>query len=371
MSAHRRSFDSRVLVLEFDSVRQAERFAAAEDPRDVVTELMGMLRAALLISDRVLLTDSMILDGVFFAHMPPEVLAQALGVPVQDLPITVICSHDSLQASLRAKRRDRTYVWQLDDHLSANAKRRHFDTWVTTRSLVLEPYVALAPFRPFDDQWRAGLSRAAQRYLATAVHLTKRSEFVRLDARMRAAHPSDDDVAEVALWWHTSYLIAIAVSAHADWLRFDAPPPGSDGLARHARPGRRRLYVADEVTRLATRMTPAVFGQVRYLTEESRAAVHEKPTGLRMRNLTYAIKKPLEKHNRIGAIASAAMRLLIGAAAAAVALPFLGDLFPAAQVAWAAFAVVAVASTPWDAVRSLFDALRRHEAIMSIRAEEP
>lgn len=357
---------SRVLVLELDSVRQAERFRAAESPQQAIREITGMIRMALLVSEHILITDSMLIDGVYFAHMPPEDLAAALGVHSADLPMTVLTAASTLEGAVRSKRRDRAFRWQVEPEL----RKAHWAAWTALGPrLTLEPQGRLAPFTDPSPEWVAQLSPAARAHLAAARALTSRSLFYALSDAAQRAHPNDPGIREIRLWWDTAYLIAIADGNRANWLRFDEPHGERDGLDSRAAQGRRRVHLAAHVTKTATEVTPPVFGTIRYTTRTQRAAVLEKPTGYRMRSLSYAIQKSVTTHSRTRAFISAALRVVLAGLAIVAALPLLPDVLNGWNVAWLVFAAAAIASLPYDAIGTIFEAGRREEAILSVRVD--
>lgn len=360
------------MILELDTVLQSERFDAVPAAQ-AVAQITGMIRAALLVSDRILVTDTMILDGVYFAHMPPDALAQALGMTVHELPITVVCGDGAsrgtndecrvptLAQALGSRLSNVAFIWQLHKHLDIDQMKAHWAAW-TQPDLPFgrEPYGKLEPFRPLDDECRKTLSPAAVGYLEAIEGIVKRSEVNAVE------FPEDsDDVRSIRQWWETSYLLGIAGALRSDWLRFDAPQIGPDWLGRTVVPGRRQLHISADLATTTATMTSAIYGSVRYVTRRQRAALCEKPSLGRMKNLTYAIQQFLGGAGRIRDLVSAVTRLMIALLAVFFMLPMQPGWVPASPLLWVGIAIAAAATVPWDAVETIFKTAARQDAIMS------
>ena len=102
----------RVMVADFDSVRQMEmwqREGAAEAER----RLTAMLRLAVLLEGRLILTDSQLLDGIYFLTHGPAGIARLLGCNPERIPLTVSLEgrFHSLEESLLAKKASPAFEW--------------------------------------------------------------------------------------------------------------------------------------------------------------------------------------------------------------------------------------------------------------------
>lgn len=374
------------MILELDSTRQARRFLQF-GVTAAVAQLTGMIRAALLISDRILVTDAMILDGLYFAHMPPEALAQALGMALHELPISVVCPRTpvvegealgrgepgrimSLGESLADKRSRATFLWQLEDHLKPSEIEAHWSDW--TRSylpLELEAYRSMEAFSPPDPRWFESLSPAATEFLDSVGELVIRSVVERHLVEARESAPGDNGIVQVHDWWETSYLFAIARALDSDWLRFDTPDQGRDGFRRGPTPGRHWVHVSHELLAAASSMTAAAYSVVRHVTRTDRAALAAKPSKPRMDDLMYAIAGALGGASRVRDLWGAVARLVIALVAVAFSLPFEARWLPSGVLVWVGIAVVAVSTVPWDAVATMFRSTTRQDAVMSFRSE--
>lgn len=167
----------RVLVFELDSVRQKERFEAL-GPQQAIREITGMIRAALLLSERLNITDTMLFDGVYFAHMPPSKLAAALGVHTAELPLTVLCRKQTLKETTHAILSNLGFTWQIEDR---EMRAAHLLAWTALDGLLsIEPQGALGAFPAPLGAWEASLSSEAKTLLNKVRVLTRRSDVYNL-----------------------------------------------------------------------------------------------------------------------------------------------------------------------------------------------
>lgn len=408
---------SRLMLFELDSVRQARRLGplwdtgsaasgvGQESLADAVADIIGMIRTSLMIADRLLVTDSMILDGAFFALMPPAQLAESLGCSVHELPLRVLCQEPSLGASLEKKRSNPTFRWQLSSLLDAEGLKRHWTAWTAPGlPLRIERYgelgqpareggfIASEPPEQLTRQIRRMLdtppadatgvdANAVLRLLDHLVGLRSRSRVEAACATACAeASPSTCTAIERARrWWESEYLRQVAESNGADWLHFPAPgkqPGATDVPAESTAPlspehgQRRRIRVSGELKRTLSAVPPAFFAIMRFKVADEREALRRSPSNRRMNDLTYALTHLVEKKSRPVEFGASAGRLLLAAIAIAAAIPDLpGELF-GLNVAWLAFALAAIATIPFSDVRALAGTLRRQSvAELSIETE--
>lgn len=348
---------SRVLVFELDSERQAARYVDAQSPGDATRDILRIVRTALLVADRIAVTDAMLLDGMFFAHMPPEDLAAALGLHVSELPLEIISTGGSLADTLATKRRDRTFIWQIEQSLDRRRRIDHWDAWVAAAGMLrihtAERFVSRvhedgveSPFRPPNAEWVAGLSDVAQAHLADIRGRAGRSEVHLLSDAVQRRYPSDHGLAQVRQWWDDAYLVAIAHANSADWLRFDARVQGTDGLNPVAAKHRRRLRIPESLVTLAGSVPGGIYSEMRFVSAAQRRALHRHPSAVRVRNLAFTASRLAEGESRPVTILGAVGRLMVGVAAALIALPIFGE----SGWQWAAIGAGAIATIPWDAV---------------------
>ena len=106
------AFIRRVMVADFDSVRQKDLWQR-EGEAEANRRLTGMLRLACLLEGRLILTDSQLLDGIYFVTHGPDDVAGVLGCDPGRIPLTVSveAKFQSLEDSLRAKTADPVFEW--------------------------------------------------------------------------------------------------------------------------------------------------------------------------------------------------------------------------------------------------------------------
>lgn len=365
------SLRSRVLVLELDSIRQADRFADADSVEDAVTELTGVIRTALLLTDRISVTDSMLFDGTYFAHMPPDALAQALGVHASALPIEIIASHDTLAASLRNKRDAVGFEWQSGKHLTRDRMARHHEAWVAMEGRIsLSRYGAMPDLLPPDPDWLESLTPTAVSLVERIRGERRRSLALAAIAEAQQSSPHDNAVANVRRWWLNGYNMAIATAVDADWLRFDAIDDADDGLQRASAAGRRRIAVSPKIVEIATEVPAPVFGTVRAATAPHRGRLRRAASWWTMRNLTYALTTATKGSSLLGAITDAVTRVGIAAFAIAMAVPGASEQVTGWGLAWLVFGISALSTVPYGAIGLLFTVLRRDRVpLLSFRID--
>lgn len=388
------SVHSRLLLLELDSVRQAERLGpslcrhqGAEPLADAVRDLVGMIRTSLMIADQLLVTDSMILDGAFFALVPPSHLAEALGCSLHELPLTVLSSSATLRGALSDKRDNPEFAWQLSGLLPPEHLERHWAAWSDpTLPFRVESYGSHgSPLHPDGFVSRTPPSSltdgvpVVSDFTQLAVKTPSRSAVETLCAEAKTAHPEDSDLLEgVRRWWESAYLIRIAESNRADWLTFDSRSPAEDDAANgstdgdetHARQ-QKSLRVDGALRTTLSLVPPSLYAIMRFKVQPERTALRHRPSRYRFRNLTYALTHLVEKKSRPVEVGAAAGRGLLALIAIMAAVPNLSGTIFGIDIAWVAFSVAAVATIPFGDVRTFVDTMRRRpDAELFIQPEE-
>ncbi len=366
---------SRVLLLDLDSVKQSERLGPliqhdSAGLKQAICDIMGMIRTALLVSDELLITDSMLLDGIFFALHSPTELAIALDVPIKELPMTFVCEGGSLSNSLKSKRSRPDFEWQLDKYgLTPQEMERHWNAWLEfEQTLSFEGYRKSFRLPEPDPRWLNSLPPCARRRWDEMFAVTERSKINKLKAAYDSEESDDEeDTGSLFECWGQAYLAAMADSLEANWLMFDVPEAARKMYLDPAHESRRQLGLSTDLVTLASQMTPSVFGTVRYQTRTLRERLGERPSGSRMRNLTFGIKSPLSQPGRIQVLVSSVTKILIAVLAVAVAFPVEGAV--PTNVIWIGFLATALSTIPWESVKPLLSALKPEKAILSISNE--
>lgn len=346
---------SEVLVLEFDSVNQAMRFDL-QPPRQAINQLTGMLRSALLVSERVILTDSMVLDGTYFGFMSPSRVAMALGTHIEALPLTIICTKGDLRTSLQEKLNNDRFVWQSRRHFDETQLRAQREAWCDVAAMLeVKPYKPMPSPSPADRRWVETLSEGARAYLARIEAVQERSTFIDI-SRCGIAKGTSTEGRQIDQWWHSRYLISIAQALNVDWMSFEGP--GFDESLLIETVSRPVFRISNYITDQVTSMSAVPYGVIRDLTQNARSALHRKPTHHRMLNLSYLIRTSLTYPSRPEIILGATLRLLIAIVAITAATPALPTDLNGWDLAWLTFATAALATMPWDAIQTLFSATR-------------
>lgn len=362
---------STVMILELDSVRQAEYFDKAAHPLEAVSKITGMIRTALLVSEELTITDSMLLDGMYFAHMPPQQLAQALGVHVHDLPLQVLCSDETLDESLKTKWMREDFIWQLRSRLPEERLGSHWAAWTDpVLDLRIGSFRTMANLPVPDERWAARLSERS-RALLDSISITKRRSVAHAAISAAVvADPGETGIEQVARWWNHRYLVAIAEANDADWLRFDDTAIDANGLSAYDRRSRRRLRIPLGMVDTARKVNGPMFGTLRYRTENARRGVTTRPSGYRMRNLSWAVTRLTEQPSRATALWSATVRLIFAALAVLISLPYLNLTFLGLDVAWVAFGTLVLTTVPFDAVFMVTGTFLQHgQPLLSSRVK--
>ncbi len=362
-------FGRRILIAELDSMAQRARFDSRPDAT-ALRELTGMVRTAYLLSDRIVVTDAMLLDGIYFMHMTPDRIAVALGVAPYELPMTVLSGFSRLGDALDAKRSARDQIWQTGDRVEVpgwpervvEAQRQ----WIESAEagvFDIEPFADSGEDRAGsgfvrsvpDPDWVAALPAGPAALLAQALAAPSRSVFETAhDASVAAlevggASGERAALGAVADWWRGAYLDEVAERNGVDWIRFDAA--ADHAVANDADvsgQGRRHFLLAGSVVDHVREMPPGAFGAARYAARESRAAFMERQTPRRLRGLAFSVVAGLTAPRRGRVLAASASRLVLAVAVVVVSLPFLPSTLWGMEMAWLAFGAAVVATVPWQ-----------------------
>ncbi|MGO1590565.1 MAG: hypothetical protein ACTHW1_08725 [Ancrocorticia sp.] len=214
---------SRILIAELDSMAQAERYAT--DPELATAQLSGMLRTGRLISEAVLVTDVMLLDGTYFMTLGPEGVLRELGARDSEFPLVLTGTSDSLTSALKERVDNPDFPWSLEAVTTGNQApqwvRDRWQEWISFEQRGLIHYVTQSgEFELPTDTARPAVD-SPHRELFTALENEKtRRKAIKLinEGSLNAA-----DQKNVFRWWNDLYLRAIAKRADADWLSFEAP----------------------------------------------------------------------------------------------------------------------------------------------------
>ncbi|SDK43879.1 hypothetical protein SAMN05216282_10657 [Cryobacterium psychrotolerans] len=368
----------RALIGELDSVEQSHAYAGVGVAAQTIAEarILGMIRTGVLLSENVLITDSMLLDGVFFLSVGPTELAARLGRTGLPLPLILSTLSGSLRAALEAKEADPTFTWQLRKHGFLGGGdgawppprvRAAWDAWIDASERGLLPLDTDHVQGPFDPAIRralltgvdrpANLSEPAAGLLAVGTTLTRRSTFTTTHDAAVQLSPQVTDFDAVHTWWNDAYLDALAQVTNADWIRFK-PRATADPLDKgRGDASRRRFHFSGSVIDTMTAAPPTVFASLHYAVSPQRARLAKSPSQSAVNGIGYAVRQHLAIPSRREVVTSSAIRFLLAAIALTVGLPFVPERWDWIETAWI-LALVALASMPWGTLLTIWQTSR-------------
>lgn len=360
----------RLLVLDFDSVRQRARFAEAENAARAVDELVGQLRVALLINTELVFTDAMIVDGEFFRRMTPSDLAATLGCSPHRLQFVVYSTAATLREALVEREESSDFDWQT-------APR---DAESPARGAVLEAWLRAAqegwfgvekfppdrrPFRiptPSPSVAQSLESDAGRSVLAEVSANSNRTLALRrlADERERAesgesSAPSGADLQAIDRWYQGAYLQAVADSNRARWLSFEAP------AASRPRNPRRNWRVSTRLIEQCREDSPVAFALAVAQTTELRERFAKQPTGSTLRSIVYgALSATPSASHLTRVLGGIGVRLAI--AVGTIIVAFVGQWSTASSWGWVVggLGLVVLSTVPWADFGSIRDIYRVH-----------
>ena len=351
---------SRILIAELDSPAQAQRFAAAgpEKAARAVTELTGMLRVGMLVSDSILVTDAMLLDGQYFVTLGPEGVLREVGGSQARYPLTVTGPHATLRDGLRARLEREEFQWSLPNVHSGIVPadvQRSWDEWLRFVEAGLIRYeqqtASAAPLR-------TGTPPARTEDALARLHASGIGDMAYRSQAWSAIAELELDEAErvdVRTWWTDAYLRMIAENASADWISFDSDTERP--LALRAQDI--ELPLSATVVEWARESTPATIAVAWDASADQRRRLHEKPTWSRMRDLSFAVTQASTAPSRWGVLIGSVMKIGIALVVIALALPGLEIGSIDSPWTWVAFVGAIATTLPFDSLWALKDLLRR------------
>ena len=361
-----------VLVREFDSVEQTLLYE--RNGHGATSILLGMLRAAVLLSETVLLTDSMLLDGLFFFVLGPRDVAAALGVSPHELPIRVLARTGSLLDTLRAQETEPTWRELAErgflghgeaDLLEVGRRRDEWARSAARGDFAVGRY-GTAPFELRFGEADRFLSTLHEPARAAALAILEERgrlrAFSHLDqARTQAGVALTPDFERVRSWWNEAYLRAIAAQHGAHWIRMttECDPDGS------AVPGDAPRTVSGRLLETLRTMPPPAFGTVLYATDDERRRFRRVGTQRALNGLAFAVRSALPGPSRRSAVVLGVVwRLVISAVVIVLSLLPKG---PDLEVTVVAVVVLLLTTVPWSELWRLRDVARRnHEATITL-----
>lgn len=344
--------DSRVLIAELDSPAQAERFARL-GARTATVELTGMLRIGVLVSETVLVTEAMLLDGAYFLALGPEGVLSELGASGVRHPLTITGTSGSLSAGLQSRLDNPGFKWSLPGVVSTSeipsAIRNRWDEWLAAVESGFITYETqsrdLPPMRTGPVPIRT--EAALQRVMASGLgDIRFRSDAWRIIDELDLF---DDERTDVRRWWNDAYLRMIAENAEADWISFDTDTATPLALG----PRDVELPLSSALIAWARGSSPATVAVARDASREQQEQLRRRPDWTRMRNLAFSASQVTATSSRPGVLYGSYAKLAIALVLVALALPGLDVGAIDSPLTWIAFVGVVATTVPFDSLWAL------------------
>lgn len=345
----------RVLILDLDSVAQTRVFDELGDAV-AVRKLIGQLRLALLLYDRVFVTHAMVLDGHLFRGVSPDECAQRLGCSPRDMPLTVLVPGDRLADALAGMLSRRDFVWQTRAPTAADVSLRAWVDAAEAGRVACEPYAestaaADAPFICSTPVAGAvpGLSDAGEALLARAAAAPSRSAAFTALEELREENPFEIELAFA--WYDREYLQEVADRNKASWLSFGALP--------QAVKGRAQLAVPQDLLTFCEQAPPATYAEARYRTRVLREEFSTSHNRAGLLSIAFATLESAEPEGNLRRrMVMPVVRLVAALVTIAMGAFALAPTNTSWWLPFASFGVLALTTVPWSDLR-LFIELRR------------
>lgn len=251
------------ILFDLDSLSQRELYT--QTPNSVVDAphaLAGIIRAAVLYGDRLVITDSQLFDGSLLLALGPSGLGEILGYMHKTNAVSVSLRADTAADSLAQMRESASFEWQVEamgwsQELIARKQR----AWVHAIDEGMIAHSVRPPQPHFADNLRARLEQTVPTQTAAAARsllggidvklVTSRSE---MRAVVAEAAGSEVERDEIRNWWDAAYMDIIAAQHGAYWISATSLGEKQDSaISAEAAPRSRadQLRITDEIPRLA------------------------------------------------------------------------------------------------------------------------
>jgi hypothetical protein len=380
------AFIRRVMVADFDSVRQKDLWQR-EGEAEANRRLTAMLRLACLLEGRLILTDSQLLDGIYFVTHGPDDVAGVLGCDPGRIPLTVSveAKFQSLEESLRAKTADPVFEWSSQQVIPPgpeNERRRLVEMQSQRRAEWLAAVemgrlergrFERFSFEVFEQHWEAtpwSTRTPGSRVLPSSLEeIGLRGCIVRSHARDLIEDnigPLSDPFSRLIYQrWDAAYQSALAACNDASWMYFSrGAPQGETSI-----PGAVRLdgTLLDQLADIDGPVNALVSHRARSAVEKWR----QNPESAAVHNISFAVTDTLTRApSRTSAIRGALFRLLTPMLLSlAVLLVALGGSWTRG---WASVAAVCgfIAAVPWTEIPTILRARKgRLRAVIRVESQ--
>lgn len=349
----------RVMLWELDSVECRRIYDDSATSCAAERHIVGAIRTAMLVSDCILVTASMLFDSYFFSTVGPHELSIRLGVEIDRLPFIFLAKDSflseakdrgcdpaeagtyALREELKERLYRRAFRWQLargeGDLCPSPGSVASWEAWLgavdhgclAVESLdgagkgvmrmnnpwATEPYgVQLSGSTEFQEFIRAGRAPfvAGDQY-----GKFERSPLDNAYSQVLSNASEEEKAAarDLRYLWNAEYLTAIALQQHADWIRVAAPPGNVDpGTGRL-----RSLSVASTMVSTVPDVTSSIFGLVMEKTVTARRAYCAKRSRPRQWMLAYQVARVVEVPSVVKSLFFAILRISLAVVAAVAA----------------------------------------------------
>ena len=293
----------RVMVADFDSVRQRELWLQRGE-HAASEQLTAMLRLACLLEGRLLLTDSQLLDGMYFVTHGPDDVAALLGCDRLRLPLTISVDNrfPTLRGSYAGKRGALGFEWSTE--IVAKAMRPEEVATVLEQqegrrkewlAAVERGGVATAAFQPLDPvmmqrHWSEDMASASSsvppQIWPELMTFTERSKARTLIEERLGPLDQNYDAWGLYERWNSAYQGALAESNDASWL-------ASDAMSRRRHRGRSTLAVAGSLLDDLTRVSGPVHALVVHRAANAVTQWRGNPSQRSINHVAFAVKETL------------------------------------------------------------------------------
>lgn len=361
------TYTGQVLIADLDSPTQRERFVHQSEPGAAIAELTGMIRVARLISERILITDAMLLDGNYFMSLGPAGVLQELGTNRSDFPFIVTGTAPSLRQWLESRLENAEFAWSLLELSDRERPSTHllsrWEDWIALTENGTIRYVVQSGDADMVFGEPPALAGVDQ-LLAELRDTNRRSDaWAKIDCCDRTA----DEKNLLREWWNVAYLQLIAAKAGADWISF------SQNRAQRGKIAQNVLRVPKKLIVWATESSPATIALAWDATLKLRADFNRRPSWVRLRNLAYGSTEVIESPSRRMVLAESVIKVVIACVVLIFALPGVSESEVYKSYVWLIFGFGVLTTLPYRAIKNLVSLMTPDDAsiIVTYPREQP
>lgn len=359
-----------VLIAEFDSIAQARAMRPTSD-RTVaqsIARLSEQLRVGLMLSERLVVTDAMLLDGKYFQALGPMGVLAELGMSASKFPIVITGVNNTLRGGLEFHLANTEFRWSSGSEWPHGqptpAVRRVWEEWIQAVESGMVTYISQdggAPEIVLPDAPALIATSDTVSHLRTIIRRSDALTYVESQTQLSAAERS-----AAWEWWNDAYLSALATKVGADWLDFSVATEVSDG-------NHHLMAIPTSLIEWSGQSSPANFALGFDATTKQREKLHKDPKARVLRGLSFVATSERTRMPRWRVLAEAGVRVTVALVLILIALPFVPIFDADGPLAWWIFAVVALTTFPFADVLTLLQTLRSepHAYVLVRPSKEP